>query len=79
MGQFRSCSHERPIRGNMSKLTVICGDSGQELPKLAEASIEMCLTSPPYDNLRSYAGHSWDFETIAKELYRVLVPGGILC
>jgi site-specific DNA-methyltransferase (adenine-specific) len=38
----------------------------------------MGLTSPPYDNLRTYNGYSWDFEGIARELYRVLKPGGVL-
>jgi site-specific DNA-methyltransferase (adenine-specific) len=39
----------------------------------------MVCTSPPYDNLRVYNGFTWDFEATAKELYRVLVPGGVLC
>lgn len=33
--------------------------------------VDMVLTSPPYDNLRSYEGYEFDFEAIAKELYRV--------
>lgn len=33
--------------------------------------VDMVLTSPPYDNLRSYEGYEFDFESIAKELYRV--------
>lgn len=40
--------------------------------------IDLTLTSPPYDNLREYNGYSFDFETIAKELYRVTKPDGIL-
>jgi len=38
----------------------------------------MTLTSPPYDNLRTYGGYTFDFETIAKELYRVTKPGGVV-
>lgn len=39
-----------------------------------------CVTSPPYDNLRSYGGNSsWDFQSIAPEIFRVLKPGGLLC
>jgi site-specific DNA-methyltransferase (adenine-specific) len=34
-------------------------------------SIDLTVTSPPYDNLRTYNGFSWDFEWIANELYRV--------
>lgn len=33
--------------------------------------VDMVLTSPPYDNLRGYEGYEFDFESIAKELYRV--------
>ncbi len=40
--------------------------------------IDLTLTSPPYDNLREYNGYSFDFETIAKELYRVTKPNGML-
>jgi site-specific DNA-methyltransferase (adenine-specific) len=45
---------------------------------LPDASIDMILTSPPYDNLRSYRGFAWDFEFIAHQSYRVLKPGGVL-
>jgi site-specific DNA-methyltransferase (adenine-specific) len=47
------------------------------LPKIADASIDLTVTSPPYDNMRTYKGFSWDFELIAKHLYRVLKPGGV--
>ena len=38
----------------------------------------MVLTSPPYDNLRTYNGYSFDFEPIAKELYRITKQGGVV-
>ena len=41
-------------------------------------SIDLTITSPPYDNLRKYNGYSFDFENIAKELYRVTKDGGIV-
>ena len=41
-------------------------------------SIDLTVTSPPYDNLRKYNGYSFDFENIAKELYRVTKEGGIV-
>jgi len=40
--------------------------------------IDLVVTSPPYDNLRTYNGYSFDFETIAKELYRVIKHGGVV-
>jgi DNA modification methylase len=41
-------------------------------------SIDLTITSPPYDNLRKYNGYSFDFENIAKELYRVTKDGGVV-
>ena len=38
----------------------------------------LTVTSPPYDNLRRYNGYSFDFENIAKELYRVTRDGGVV-
>lgn len=40
--------------------------------------VDLTITSPPYDNLRTYNGYSFDFESIAKELYRVTKDGGVL-
>lgn len=41
-------------------------------------SIDLTVTSPPYDNLRTYNGFYWDFEGIAKELYRITKDGGVV-
>jgi len=41
-------------------------------------SIDLTVTSPPYDNLRDYKGYSFDFESIAKELFRVTKDGGVV-
>lgn len=46
--------------------------------RMPENYIDMALTSPPYDDARSYDGYSFDFEYIAKQLYRVTKPGGVL-
>jgi len=40
--------------------------------------IDLTVTSPPYDNLRNYNGYSFDFESIAKELFRVTKQGGVI-
>ena len=55
-----------------------CGDSAKLLKELPDESIDLTITSPPYDNLRTYNGYSFDFETIAKELYRVTRAGGVI-
>src|SRR6266403_448452 len=46
------------------------------MTKMEDNFIDLTVTSPPYDDLRSYLGYSFDFEPIAKELYRVTKPGG---
>lgn len=48
------------------------------LKKMEDSFVDMTLTSPPYDNLRKYNGYSFEFEAIAKELYRVTKEGGVL-
>lgn len=53
-------------------------DCLQGLKSMDDHSIDLTITSPPYDNLRKYNGYSFDFENIAKELYRVTKDGGIL-
>ena len=63
---------------------IYCGDSEELLKSVDDNSIDLIVTSPPYDDLRHYNGTCSDcwnrqkFENIAKELARVLKDGGIL-
>ena len=41
------------------------------MSRMSDNYVDLVLTSPPYDNLRDYEGYEFDFESIAKELYRV--------
>jgi site-specific DNA-methyltransferase (adenine-specific) len=43
-----------------------------------DGCIDLTVTSPPYDNLRTYCGHSWDFEGVAQQLWRITKPGGVV-
>lgn len=61
------------------RLCVHNGDAVEVLKQLPDESVQCCVTSPPYDDLRTYGGHSWDFEATAKELYRVVCDGGAVC
>lgn len=58
--------------------TLFQGDSAEVLKTFDNESIDMVITSPPYDNLRNYDGYSFDFETIAKELFRIMRKGGVI-
>lgn len=57
---------------------IICGDSAEVLKTFEPDCIDLTVTSPPYDNLRKYNGYTFDFETIARELYRVTRSGGVV-
>ncbi len=54
------------------------GDCLEVLKTFEADSIDLTVTSPPYDNLRTYNGYTFDFEGIAKELYRVTKQGGVI-
>lgn len=41
-------------------------------------SVDLTVTSPPYDDLRDYKGFNFEFPKIAKELYRVTKNGGVV-
>lgn len=49
-----------------------------ELTKMQDGAVDLTVTSPPYDGLRTYKGYCFDFESIAKELYRVTKTGGVV-
>ena len=48
------------------------------MKRMPDSFIDLTVTSPPYDGLRTYNGYSFPFEDIAKELYRVTKQGGVL-
>jgi len=52
------------------------GNCLELLPELEQ--VDLVITSPPYDNLRDYKGYVFDFEGIAKELFRVTKDGGVV-
>lgn len=55
------------------------GDNVKVMRDLPDASIDLIVTSPPYDDVRTYAsGHAFDFEGVAGHSLRLLKPGGVL-
>ena len=60
-------------------VTLYHGDNVQTMREaIPDQSIDLVVTSPPYDNLRTYGGHTWDFEGLAAELWRAIKPGGVV-
>ena len=67
----------------MNNIELWCGDCLDLMKNIPDNSIDLTVTSPPYDNLRTYNGNinQWSFEKfqeIAKELYRVTAIGGVV-
>src|SRR5208282_4360011 len=60
----------------LTGLDLVIGDSAKLLADVPSDTIDLVVTSPPYDGLRTYNGYCFDFETIAQQLYRVVKPGG---
>lgn len=58
--------------------SVVLGDNCEVMRQWPGGSVDLVVTSPPYDDLRTYGGHSWDFFGVAWNLKRLLKPGGVL-
>lgn len=58
--------------------TLYLGDCLDVMATIPADAIDLTVTSPPYDNLRTYNGYAFDFEGIAREMYRVTKPGGVV-
>lgn len=57
---------------------ILCGDNVEIMKSLPDNCIDLTVTSPPYDNLRTYNGFTWDFEAVAEQLFRITKDGGIV-
>lgn len=57
---------------------IYCESNLETMAKMPDCFVDLVVTSPPYDGLRTYNGYSFPFEDIAKELYRVTKEGGVV-
>lgn len=67
----------------MKKFELWQGDCLELMKNIPDGSVDLTVTSPPYDNLRTYNGNinQWSFEKfklIAEELYRITKDGGVV-
>lgn len=71
------------------KISLFTGDAVQILSALNDNVINCFILSPPYDVLkkdgkiapyatRSYEGYEWDFQTLARQMWRTLAPNGVI-
>ena len=60
---------------------ILCGSSQTVMSTLKEESVDLTVTSPPYDNIRDYKGYCFeeeDFKEIVNQLYRITKKGGVV-
>jgi DNA modification methylase len=54
-----------------------CLDAMREMIR-SGVQVDLVVTSPPYDDLRTYKGYSFQFEPTADLLTQALAPGGVI-
>ncbi|MEK7547128.1 MAG: transcriptional repressor LexA [Patescibacteria group bacterium] len=57
---------------------IICGDAIEIMKQFPSNSVDIVVTSPPYDAVRDYKGFSLNLHAAGKEIYRVLKDGGVV-
>lgn len=57
---------------------IINGNCVDIMKNIPDNSVDMCITSPPYDNLRIYKGFIFPFDDIVKQLFRIIKEGGVV-
>ena len=64
-------------------MSLMLGDCLERMKEIQDGSVDLTVTSPPYDNLRSYNGnneqwgeHVW--KAVIKDLYRITADGGVV-
>lgn len=62
----------------MKNFTLHLGDCLDVMRTMPNEAVDLTVTSPPYDNLRTYDGYSFNFEAIAFELWRITKTGGVV-
>ena len=72
-----------PLEGRCSTIRLMLGDCLEVMADIPDGSVDLTVTSPPYDNLRTYNGnnalwgeHVW--KAAIKDLYRVTNSGGVV-
>jgi site-specific DNA-methyltransferase (adenine-specific) len=57
---------------------IFCENNIETLKRLDNDTIDLVITSPPYDGVRKYNGFSFDLDSLTKELFRTLKLGGVV-
>jgi len=63
---------------NLPTNQIICGDCVEVMKGWPSNSVDVVITSPPYDGVRKYNGFDYDLHKTGVELFRILKEGGIV-
>lgn len=67
---------------NIGRGRFLLGDCLEQMQKIPDGIVDMIVTSPPYDDLRTYNnGGEWVWDTFvgaAAEITRVIKSGGVI-
>lgn len=58
--------------------TIIRGDCLEVMAGMESECVDLVVTSPPYDNLRTYHGYTLDVPAMVAQLWRIMKPGGVI-
>ena len=59
--------------------TLYIGDNVEVMKdNLGDETVDLTVTSPPYDDLRTYKGFEWDIDGVIEQLWRVTKEGGVV-
>ena len=66
-----------------NKFTLLLGDCLERMKEIPSGSVDLTVTSPPYDDMRNYNGSvsMWGedcWRAVLTELYRTTKPGGVV-
>jgi site-specific DNA-methyltransferase (adenine-specific) len=50
----------------------------ETMKRMPDCFVDLVVTSPPYDDLRTYNGYSFDFVSVVESLFRVVKDGGVV-
>lgn len=57
---------------------IIVTDCVSGMESMDAESVDLTVTSPPFDDLRTYEGFQFDYEAVLQGLYRVTKNGGVV-
>ena len=60
------------------KNKVLIGDCASILQNINEESVDLTVTSPPYDSVRDYTGYVFNYQQVIDQLYIVTKLGGVV-